>query len=561
MTAPDTHGPGFAAGMRSMMFVSIRPWAGCSAASTSIQRPGRYTKDDVLLARRITDHVALALSHKELADEARRSEALRARAEKAELLDAVLASITGSDELRAVFDRISAVTQPVIPHDAMLVVVNLPDGERAQVYALAAPADGRLPDIVGVPPIFRENPNFAFQVVPDFQADPAQRQLAAAQKGYRSALRVPIRIDNEFVAALAFLSFTPSRFSDADAPPAGRIAERIALLLARERGAMLLKKADEASARAARLEARVRALTEELDARTGYRRVVGTSAPWKQVLTLATQVAPTDTTVLLLGESGTGKEVVARFLHRASTRSGGPFIALNCAALPEQLLEAELFGYERGAFTGATQSKPGQLELAAGGTLFLDEVGEMSRRRGPSSCASSRSANSATRRYPCPAHRRPRRGGDQSRSPARHQQQPVPRGPLLPPQRLRHSAAGAARSPRRHPAAERSVPDRSGEGDRPSARRISRDARQQLLEHHWPGNVRELRNILERAAILCDGGLITSDHLAFTVPALRPLRRRVRRQSSRCRATTSPRRPAFRRHRRRPLLPPRRPVT
>jgi Nif-specific regulatory protein len=120
------------------------------------------------------------------------------------------------------------------------------------------------------------------------------------------------------------------------------------------------------------------ALTEELDARTGFRRVVGQSKAWRQVLTQATQVAAAETTVLLLGESGTGKEVVARFVHRGSSRKGGPFVALNCAALPDQLLEAELFGYERGAYTGAVQSKPGQLEQAAGGTLFLDEVGEMS---------------------------------------------------------------------------------------------------------------------------------------------------------------------------------------
>ena len=123
---------------------------------------------------------------------------------------------------------------------------------------------------------------------------------------------------------------------------------------------------------------RVRALTEELNALSGYRRVVGDSAPWQLALTQATQVATTETTVLLLGESGTGKEVVARFIHRASAHPKGPFIALNCAALPEQLLEAELFGYERGAFTGATQSKPGQLEQASGGLLFLDEVAEMS---------------------------------------------------------------------------------------------------------------------------------------------------------------------------------------
>jgi formate hydrogenlyase transcriptional activator len=512
-------GPGVAAGMRSMMFVSIklggRMFGGLNFYSKT---PGRYTKDDVLVARRITDHVALALSHKELADQARRSEALRARAEKADLLDAVLATITGTAELRTVFDHISRVTQQVVPHDTMLVVVNLPGGERGQVYAIAAPESGRLPDIVAVPPIFRENPDFAFEVVADLQTDPTQRQLAATQKGYRSALRVPIRVDNEFVAALAFLSFTPARYSDADAPAAARIAERIALSLARERGAVLLKQADEASARAARLEARVRALTDELDARTGYRRVVGGSLAWKQVLTLATQVAPTDTTVLLLGESGTGKEVVARFLHRASTRSGGPFIALNCAALPEQLLEAELFGYERGAFTGATQSKPGQLELAAGGTLFLDEVGEMS----PSAQAKflrvlqerEFTRLGGTRTVRTDARIVAATNRDLLRAIANNQFRedlyyrlnvfaiPLPalrdrRDDILPLSEAFLSEVG------------------KGIGRPPGG--ISRDARQRLLEYHWPGNVRELRNILERAAILCDGGLITSEHLAFTL--------------------------------------------
>ena len=96
------------------------------------------------------------------------------------------------------------------------------------------------------------------------------------------------------------------------------------------------------------------------------------------MLRKATQVASTDTTVLVTGESGTGKEVVARFIHAASARRSRPFVALNCAALPEQLLESELFGYERGAFTGAHQAKPGQVELASGGVLFLDEVTEMS---------------------------------------------------------------------------------------------------------------------------------------------------------------------------------------
>ena len=175
-----------------------------------------------------------------------------------------------------------------------------------------------------------------------------------------------------------FFSFTPAAYKQADLLVARRIRDRLALNLTRGRGAEAVRRADEAIARALVLESRVRELTEELNARAGYRRVVGNAPCWRQALTQATQVAATETTVLLLGESGTGKEVVARFIHRGSSRADGPFVALNCAALPEKLLEAEMFGYERGAFTGATQSKPGQLEQAAGGVLFLDEVGEMS---------------------------------------------------------------------------------------------------------------------------------------------------------------------------------------
>ena len=107
--------------------------------------------------------------------------------------------------------------------------------------------------------------------------------------------------------------------------------------------------------------------------------IIAQSVQMRAVLDLARQVAPESTTVLLTGESGTGKEVVARFVHRSSPRSQGPFVAVNCAALTESLLESELFGHEKGAFTGATQSRQGRFELADGGTLFLDEIGEMGR--------------------------------------------------------------------------------------------------------------------------------------------------------------------------------------
>ena len=109
-----------------------------------------------------------------------------------------------------------------------------------------------------------------------------------------------------------------------------------------------------------------------------YAGAIGSSPAWLEALSAAARVAKTEATVLLQGESGTGKEVVARLIHQVSPRRHGPFVAINCAALPEHLLESELFGHERGAFTGAQQSKAGHIELAARGVLFLDEVSEMS---------------------------------------------------------------------------------------------------------------------------------------------------------------------------------------
>src|SRR5262249_33611879 len=127
-----------------------------------------------------------------------------------------------------------------------------------------------------------------------------------------------------------------------------------------------------------RFAARLRSLIDRGEAVSSCGRIVGRSAAWQRVLTRVLRVAPTDATVVLQGGSGTGKEGVARPIHRAARREDGAVLRHKCAALPEQLLESELFGYERGAFTGAHQAKAGQIELAARGTLFLDEVSEMS---------------------------------------------------------------------------------------------------------------------------------------------------------------------------------------
>jgi len=121
-----------------------------------------------------------------------------------------------------------------------------------------------------------------------------------------------------------------------------------------------------------------RALKKQLEDLRAKGQMIGASPSWRRMLTLVEQTADSSATILIQGESGTGKELVARTIHERSARRNGPFIAVNCAALPETLLESELFGYERGAFTGAAGRKEGRFELANGGTLFLDEVGDLS---------------------------------------------------------------------------------------------------------------------------------------------------------------------------------------
>jgi len=505
--------PTVKAGMQSVLGLPVRLEGRLQGGVNFYSRSkAAFAPDTVLIGKRIADHLSLAMSHQRLAEEARASEELKAQTANLELLDELLATITDTGELSDLFDRVSALAKKVLPHDALSMPVVLPDGRQARRYATSG-FDRGAPEIISVPDEYWA-PDFEYDLIDDLSIRPEPHNTAGAALGFRSALRVPIRFDGRFAAGLAFLSRRTGAFKQSDVLVARRIADRIALRLTGERQVEASRRADEASARASRLESRVRALSDELDARTGYRRVVGQSASWKQVLTQATQVASTDTTVLLLGESGTGKEVVARFLHRASPRCDGPFIALNCAALPEHLLEAELFGYERGAFTGATQSKPGQLEQAGGGTLFLDEVGEMA----PPAQAKFLRVLQEREFQRLGGTRVLRTDARVVAATNRDLQLAMSRGQFredlfyrlnvfairLPPLRDRKEDVLAL--------SEAFLAEYGRSLGRPPAG-IARDARALLMEYHWPGNVRELRNILERASILCDGGLITAEHV------------------------------------------------
>jgi transcriptional regulator with GAF, ATPase, and Fis domain len=505
------------AGYRAMLRVPVRLRQRVEAVLTILSKTtGAYGDADVAVARRLADHLALVLSHQRLAEQARQAEVLRARTTTLELLDGLLTDLVDTGPLPAVFDRLSAIARKVMPHDMALMAVATPDGRHARTYACSGDNPFQVSDVWEIPPEILDQPHFADEICDDMSAHPIWRRYDAPQRGYRSSIHLMIHLDGALAASLAFFSFATAAYTEADLLVARRIRDRVALSLARERGAEASKQAGEAAERAALLEARVRSLTEELNARAGARRIVGDSPAWRRALTLATQVAGTHSTVLLLGESGTGKEVLARFIHGASPQSRGPFMALNCAALPEQLLEAELFGYERGAFTGATQSKPGQLEMAAGGVLFLDEVGEMSL------AAQAKFLRVLQEREFL------RVGGTRvlktdARIVAasnRDLHAAIGRGQFREDLYYRLNVFAIQLPPLRErrddvlPLTEAFVREIGQSIGRPPAG-VSREARQALLDYQWPGNVRELRNLIERAAILCDGGLIAAEHLAL----------------------------------------------
>ena len=259
-----------------------------------------------------------------------------------------------------------------------------------------------------------------------------------------------------------------------------------------------------------------RSLRQELKLLT-TREIVGQSAMLRRVLDVATQAAPSSATVLVLGESGTGKELLARYLHGKSTRARGPFVAVNCAAIPESILEAELFGHERGAFTGAVGRREGRFARAKGGTLFLDEIGELS----PAVQVKILRVLQEGEYEPI--------GGNTVQSDARiiaatnrDLGAEVEAGRFREDLYYRLNVISLTAPPLR--SRREDVPllvdhflgvycKKNG---RPRLT-VPREVLARLMDYGWPGNVRELENVVERAAVLCRGDVLRLDDLPDSV--------------------------------------------
>ena len=234
-----------------------------------------------------------------------------------------------------------------------------------------------------------------------------------------------------------------------------------------------------------------------------------------ELVTLAGRVAISDTTVLISGESGTGKEVLARLLHRLSPRAGGPFVALNCAAIPENMLEALLFGHEKGAFTGAHEARPGKFEQAQGGSLLLDEISEMDigLQAKLLRVLQEKEVERIGGRAPVPLNVRI------IATTNRDLREQVAAGRFREDLYYRLSVFPLTTPPLRERPADivplaRYFLQKAAGGARP-APGLTDDAVAAMTSHYWPGNVRELQNLLQRAVILCAGNVIRARDLHF----------------------------------------------
>ena len=480
--------------------------------------PDAFTTDHHALVETVADLVAIAVHHEAL----RSTEVMRR--ERIESLDRLLQTMAESLDIRMVFTDVSAVVRGGLPHDVLALTSWAEDGRSFRVYALAG-ATVTDKDFWAPVPLSEEERSFLRHdayILRDTAAELATDSVPArmfSRLAIRSVLRVPLPLGADVFGSLFFLSREVDRFADEDIDFARRVADHLALALSHHRLAVVARRDAEAREMAARLEAQVATLTRELQVRTGQRRVIGSTQQWKDVLAQAARVARTETTVLLTGESGTGKEVVARFIHHGSKRSNGPFIAINCAALPDQLLESELFGHERGAFTGAVAAKPGRIELANGGVLFLDEVGEMA------------PAVQAKVLRVLEEREFQRLGGTKLHradirviaATNRDLMAEIGRGQFREDLYYRLGVFEIALPPLRDrpddilELADGFLEEMGQIVGRPAAG-ISREARDLQTPYHWPGNVRELRNAIERAVILADGGTIRREHLPVTTP-------------------------------------------
>src|SRR3984885_13894050 len=329
-------------------------------------QPGAYTPDEVRFFGLVADQIALATD-----DAINFANSQRAQ-ERLQLLLDLTNRVASHLNLREVLREISAQIRAVMQCDGVGIGLPSPENGRFRIYVLDfpnAPADleeGYEPDDDSpVAAVVRSGEPVTLT------GENTKRLKIGADHGLRSSVHVPLTGRGGVVGVLSLGTQREHAFSGGDLPFLTQVARQLALAI---ENALAY---GEVSEQKQKLTLEKLYLEDELRSEGKFEEIIGRSESLRRVLDQIATVAPTDSTVLIYGETGSGKELIARAVHNLSGRKSGAFVKLNCAAIPTGLLESELFGHERGAFTGAISQRIGRFELANRGTIFLDEIGDI----------------------------------------------------------------------------------------------------------------------------------------------------------------------------------------
>lgn len=464
-----------------------------------------YAQADFGFLKQVAAQVAVAVDnvlHSESAQSYQRE--LARERDRLRMMLEVTNALVSNLERRELLAAIAATLRSVIPHDYTSLALYDHESGRLRLHALDFPRNSGLIQeemegpLEGSPAgeaILRRKPLLVDHLEADRFPSAAARNLVA--EGLRSIVCVPLQARGRTLGSLNVASFRPAAFSGDDVNLLSQIGNEIAIAL---ENALVYSQVEELKNRLAQEK-----LYLENEIRTAYdfEEIVGESAAIRRVLRDVETVAPTDSTVLIRGESGTGKELIARALHNLSARRERTFVKVSCAAIPTGLLESELFGHERGAFTGAITQKIGRFELAHQGTLFLDEIGDIPLELQPKllrvlqerefeRLGGNRTLRVDVRVISATNQDLPHMVAERAfRSdlfyrlnvfpivvpPLRERREDIP---LL----VRYFAQKYARRMDKH------------------IETIRSEAMEALVNWNWPGNVRELENLIERAVIL-----------------------------------------------------------
>ncbi len=464
--------------------------------------------------------------------------------ERYRLLLRIAESVNERLELAAVLESTRLCLEPHVPVDAIAVITV--EGRRLRRHAISAArvprvegesaraAFGRVIEFMHGDPSFlddelplegsavehmqRTRRTLVYSDIPKDARFPEDARLA--NYGIQSLVRCPLERGGAIIGTIAYAR-EQGRFSDPEVSLLEEVSRPVAAAVA---NSLAYEEIDRLKTL---LEEENLLLRSELDTRETYGDIVGSSPALKRVLAQIGKVAGTDSTVLIQGETGTGKELVAAAIHKRSPRGRRSIISLNCAALPPGLVASELFGHEKGAFTGAIQRRAGRFELARGGTLFLDEVGDLPAEvqaallRVLQEGTYERVGGTETLRTDARLIAATNRDLEREAAEGRF------RGDLfyrlnvfpisVPPLRQRREDI---------PILVEYFAARHGAALGKKFRRVDRRTMDVLVRYDWPGNVRELENLIERAAILSEGDRLVLDVSALEAPAASPADRR-----------------------------------